>query len=329
MDSKDSLMSLLKTFKKWFRAIFIVCSIAVVGTIIISLMMDNYYKASTTFYAASSDLAKPAPIGGLEIDIEYYGRDEDIDRLLSIANSGEVATRLIDEYKLAEHYEIKNETQKGKYRVLEKFYKLYSAQKNKYDAIEISMEDTDPEQARDIANRARDLVNEIAQRTVKSSQQLQIDKYKKNIDRKTTELDSLTSKIERVKERYEIFDSRNQGEALTQALAEARSPDQIRVIEGKISEFAKGVSKVVVMEQEQREFGLQLSLDKERYKQLLSAKESDFKAVHLIESADIPMVKSRPRRSILVIAAGLVSLFFCLLAAVVVEKVRSINWKAL
>ena len=103
MDSKDSLMSLLKTFKKWFKAIFIVCTIAVVGAVAISLSLDNYYKATTTFYAASSDLAKPAPIGGMEINIEYYGRDEDIDRLLSIANSGEVASRLIEEFQLADH----------------------------------------------------------------------------------------------------------------------------------------------------------------------------------------------------------------------------------
>jgi len=329
MDSKDSLMSLLKTFKKWFKAIFIVCTIAVVGAVAISLSLDNYYKATSIFYAASSDLAKPAPIGGMEIDIEYYGRDEDIDRLLSIANSGEVAGRLIEEFQLAEHYEIKAETQKGKYKVLERFNKLFTAQKNKYDAIEISMEDVEPELAKKIANKARDLINEIAQRTVKNSQQLQIDKYSSNISRKTSDLDSLTSKIEKVKEKYEIFDSGNQGEALTQALADATTTSQIKVIEGKIAEFAKGVSKVVVLEQEQREFGKQLSLDKERYKQLVSARESDYNSIHIIEEATTPMVKSRPRRSILVIATGLISLFFCLFAAVLVEKVKSINWKAI
>lgn len=329
MDSKDSLMSLLKIFKKWFKAIIIVCTIAVVGAVIISLTLDNYYKATTIFYAASSDLAKPAPIGGMEINIDYYGLDEDIDRLLSIANSGEVATRLIDEFDLANHYEIKTTTQKGKYKVIEKFKKLFTAQKNKYDAIEISMEDIDPEQAKNIANRARDLINEIAQRTVKSSQQLQIDKYERNIRTKTEDLDSLTRKIEKVKERYQIFDSSNQGEALTQALAEASTPSQVRLIEEKIAEFAKGVSKVVVLEQEQREFGRQLSLDKERYKQLLSAKESDYNAVHLIESADTPMIKSRPKRSIIVIAAGLIAFFFSLLAAVIVEKTKSVNWKDL
>ena len=191
------------------------------------------------------------------------------------------------------------------------------------------MEDIDPELAKNISNKARDLINEIAQRTVKNSQQLQIDKYSKNILKKSEDLDSLTSRIEKVKEKYEIFDSGNQGEALTQALAEAKTQSQIRVIEEKIAEFAKGVSKVVVLEQEQREFGKQLSLDKERYKQLVSARESDYNSIHIIENATTPMVKSRPRRSILVLATGLVSLFFCLLAAVIADKLKSLNWKEL
>jgi len=329
MNSTDSLLSLLKIFRKWFKAIFVVCAIAVIGTVIISLGMDNYYKSSTIFYAAHSDLAKPSPIGGFEVKIDYYGRDEDIDRLLSIANSGEVASNLISEFNLAEHYDIKTDSQKGRFKVLEHFNKLFSAQKNKFDAIEVSMEDVDPEIAKKVANRAREVISEIAQRTIKSSQDLQIDQYHKNITTKTTDLDSLTRKIEVEKDKYGIFDTEYQGQALTEALATATTSQQIRTIKDQIANFTKGVSRVKVLEQEQKEFGLQLSLDKERYKQLLSAKESDFSAIHLIELADTPLVKSRPRRSILVIAAGLISLFFSLLAALVVEKYRSINWKNL
>lgn len=329
MNTTDSLLSLVKVIRKWFKAIFIVCTIAVIGTIIISLQMDNYFKATSIFYAASADLAKPAPIGGFEVPIDYYGRDEDIDRLLSIANSGEVATKLIKEFDLATHYDIKTNSPKGKNKVYEKFRKLYTAKKNKFDAIEVSMEDTDPEKARDIANRIRELINEIAQRTVKNSQRLLIANYKSNIDTKTLDLDSLTRRIEKTKSEYGIFDSENQGQALAEALGIAKSQQQIDAINKEISNFTKGVSRVIVLEQEQKEFGLQLSLDKERYKQLLSAEQSDFNAIHLIEGAETPLVKSRPRRSILVIGSALVSFFFCLLAVLIVEKFRSINWKEL
>lgn len=329
MNSTDSLLSLLKIFKKWFRAIFIVCTVAVIGTVIISLSMDNYYKSTTTFYAASSDLAKPAPIGGFEINLNYYGRDEDIDRLLSIANSGEVAERLVDEFNLISHYGINAETQKGKFKVYEHFRKLFKVQKNKFDAIEISVEDVDPELAKNISNRAREIVSEIAQRTIKNSQDLQIEQYRMNISKKTIDLDSLTSKIEVAKDKYGIFDTEYQGQALTEALAQAETDRQVNAIKEEINNFTKGVSRIKVLEQEQREFGLQLSLDKERYKQLVNAKQSNFSAIHLIEEAKVPLVKSRPKRSILVIAAAFISLFFSLLAALVVEKYRSINWKAI
>ncbi len=327
MDNTDSLLELIKVIKKWFKSIVLVCTIAVIGTILISLSMDNYFQATTIFYAASSDLAKPAPIGGFEIPMDYYGRDEDIDRLLSIAGSGELANTIISEFKLAEHYQIKTTTPKGKFKVHEKFQKLFDAKKNKYDAIEVSMEDKDPEIAMQIANRIRNLINEIAQRTVKNSQELLIESYKSNISKKSINLDSLTNRIELEKRKYGIFDTENQGQALAEALGLAKTQSQRDFILDQISEFTNGISKVTVLEQEQKEFGLQLSLDKERFKQLLSAKESHFNAIHLIESAEVPLVKSRPKRSILVIGSALISFFFCVLAALIVEKFKSINWK--
>lgn len=329
MNTSDSLLSLLGIIKKWIRPIVIVCSIAVLATVIVSLQMDDYYKASTIFYAASSDLAKPAPIGGQEVNIEYYGRDEDIDRLLSIANSGELASKIIGEYDLAKHYDIKTDTPKGKFKVYERFNKLMDAKKNKFDAIQVTVEDKDPEVAMKMANRIRDLINEISQSTVKNSQKLLINNYRKSIEQKTANLDSLTVKIEAEKKKYGIFDATNQGQAYAEALGSAEKKSQRDFIMREIDEFSKGVTKVKVLEQEQREFGLQLSLDKERYKQLISAENSTYSAIHLIEKAEIPLIKSRPRRSILVIAAGMISLFFSLFAAVVAEKFRSINWKNL
>jgi uncharacterized protein involved in exopolysaccharide biosynthesis len=360
MSNSDSLLSLLSIVKKWFKAIFIVCSLAVIGTVIFSLNMDNYYKSTTTFYAAHSDLAKPSPIGGFDVDIDYYGIDADVDRILSIANSQEVANTIIQEFDLATHYEIKTDTPKGKYKVVERFYKLYTAQRNKLDAIEIAVEDKNREMAMKIANRARDLVSDFAQRLIKQSQDLLISKYQDNIKLKEKELDSLIIRIEGEKSTYGIYDTQNQGQVLAEMLSNTQSSSifinakisnferlgfqdsvsyykalktsissQVNKINAQISKYNKGVSKVINLEQEQEEFGLQLSLDKERFKQLKSAKASSFSSIHLVEKAEVPLIKSRPKRSILVIASGLISLFFCLFAAVVAEKLRAINWKAL
>ena len=360
MNSTDSLLSLLSIFKKWFKAIFIVCTLVVIGTVVITLNMDNYFKSTTIFYAASSDLSKPSPIGGFEVDMDYYGIDADVDRILSIAKSMELSSKMIEEFNLADHYEINTNTDKGKYKVYQRFNKLYKANKNKFDAIEISVEDKDAELAAKMANRARDLVSEYAQRLVKGSQDLIIDKYENNISSKEIELDSLNNKIEEVKTEYGIYDTENQGQVLAELLASTQNRTifvnakaelfkesalqdsidyysslknsinkQLKSIRGQINSFNKGISKVVTLEQEQEEFGLQLSLDKERLKQLRSAKDSRFSAIHLVENADTPLVKSRPKRSILVIGAAMISFFFCLLAALIAEKLRSINWKSL
>lgn len=358
MSNTDSLLPLIKIFRKWLSAIIILCGIAVIGAVIVSLMMDNYYKSTTIFYAASADLAKPSPIGGFEVDIDYYGLDQDIDRILSIANSGNLANIIIAEFQLAEHYEIKDDTPKGQYKVYERFNKHFKAQKNKFDAIEISMEDKDREMAMVIANRARDIINEILQELIKNSQDLLISKYETNISEKQVALDSLNQKLQTEKAKFGIYDTQSQGMVLSEILASTKAKtifidakinnfrnngmndslvyynalktsfnNQIKAIEKDLSTFNKGISKVTMLEQEQEEFGLQLSLDKERYKQLKSAKGSAFTTLHIVEEAKTPLVKSRPKRSILVIGSGMIALFFSLLMVLIIERFRSVNWK--
>ena len=115
MNSQGNLLDIIAILLRWKKPMIIICIVAAVGSSIISLTLPNYYKAATVFYSASPDLAKPAPIGNMEIDVEYYGEDEDVDRVLSIANSGELAGFIIDKFNLYEHYKINPEGLKAKY----------------------------------------------------------------------------------------------------------------------------------------------------------------------------------------------------------------------
>jgi uncharacterized protein involved in exopolysaccharide biosynthesis len=362
MKTQGNLLDIISILLRWKKPLLIVCIIAGLGSIIISLTLPNYYQASTVFYSASPDLAKPAPIGNMEIDVEYYGEDEDVDRVLSIANSGELAGYIIDKFNLYEHYKINPEGLKAKYKVQKKFFKLYNAEKTKFDAIELSMEDVDPILARDIANAARDKINEIAQRLVKDSQDKLIITYEDNIKSKMVEIFTLNDSLLRERKRFQVWDTEYQGQVLSELVsrtsaklsgAEAKLEvfknrsgsfrdsifyyqaviksleKQMEVINSQLESFNSGLPMITYLEQEQKEFSEQLSLDKERYKQLRSARKNDFTALHIVEFAETPVIKSRPKRSILVISATAIIFILSLLAIMVLEKYKSINWKAL
>jgi len=94
------------------------------------------------FYAASPDLASPEQIfGESNTTTRYYGSDSDRDRLFSIAGSSVVTDFLIQKYHLYERYEIDSTHTKAPYRVRQQLLDLFTVEKTKYDALELSVEE--------------------------------------------------------------------------------------------------------------------------------------------------------------------------------------------
>ena len=103
--------------------------------------------------------------------------------------------------------------------------------------------------------------------------------------------------------------------------------NELAILDTQMSEFNKGMATVEVLGEIQGESSQQLGEDKERYKQIKSAYSSYFPTVHTVEEAETPVVKSRPKRSKLVILAGALSFFFISMAVILIESYKEINWK--
>lgn len=90
-----------------------------------------------------------------DIPVHYYGTNNDINRVLAVARSTELAGHLISKFDLIGHYEI-DTTRNKKYwhRVYKEFYSNYKANKTDLSSIEVSILDNDPVLAAQIVNEA-------------------------------------------------------------------------------------------------------------------------------------------------------------------------------
>lgn len=352
MNEQYSLYDFLQQLKKWrkelFRAIALILIVSAAG----SLLLPNYYKSETTFYAASPDLAKPIPIGSEEKEVRIYGDDKDLDRLFTIATSHEVLFHLIDSFHLYEHYDIDKDDPKAKFKVREELLENFQTIKTKYGALQLSAEDTDPVVAAAMANAARVKIEQLAQKIVKDSQKKLIDNYTNNLVVKQEQGDSLAVRLKKIKEGSGIFDSWGQSNLYTKILTEAES--ELEDAKGKITfykrypayrdsvikymarevgsqskkakaltelaKYAPVLAELKQMEQELSRLQDQISLDKERLKQLTATYTVPFTALHLVEAADVPVQKIRPKRSIIVLISTLCGMMLCFLAVFVLEN---------
>lgn len=359
MNKNENLLDLIAVLYKWRKRILGASFLAAVITAGVSLLLDNHYKASTLFYAASPDLAKPMPIGINQSDNDIYGTDTDLDRILSITKSNEVIAYMIADYDLYTHYEIDPNHKKAKHKLLMKLEEYYTTTKTKYDAINLEFEDTDPVFASTIANGAREKIDEIAQKLVKESQGKLISSYKTNIAEKQQGFNMLLDSLDNLRKRYKIFNTQSQGEAfgsslvsiegkMQNALAQASSlkklngpRDSIIVLESKafaykkqlerlnedIAKYNNGYPAVITIERDIKNFGEQLSIDKERLAQLESAFAADINALHVIEKADVPVIKSWPKRSIIVIGAAFLTFVLMSLFVLLQDQFNKNNWR--
>src|SRR5688572_28958555 len=218
---KDSLLPVIGTFYPWRRHIVYITVGAFVLSALLSLLLKNYYQGKTVFYAASQDLFKPEKVfGGGTQEMYYYGSGEDIDRILTVGNSHSVVDFLIDSFDLWTVYDIKPGTSKAKYKMRKAFRENYKIMLTKQDALELTVEDKDPERAAAMANVATKFIDYQVKSIIKNSQIALASSYQKSINSKEKLMQSNLDTLIHYREKSGIYDPGGQTEILASRVTE-------------------------------------------------------------------------------------------------------------
>lgn len=370
-ENRDNLLEVIQALYRQRRVILNVCLVALVASVSISLLLDNYYEAKTVFYPTSPRLANPELLFGYTGQVtDYFGSDRDLDRLAEIARSREVEDFLIERFDLYTHYGIDSTSKRGIHKLRKRLRKLYTVQKNKNDAIELTVEDRDPQVAADMANAARQKIDEIAQRLTKESQLKLLNAFENNLKRKQVELERLADSLRRVQAFYNIYDVGTQSAQIAGQLSLAdleviryrarlevlesdpnvprdtlafiranlkayeQQRQQLRAAGGNtevltVDRLNEAVPRIAILQDMHYQARKQLTYDLERYNQILATYSTDIPALLVIEAAEPPPVKSRPVRSLIVLASLLGTFLFTSLAVLVADAYRGVRWRSL
>lgn len=367
MSQRDSLVGIFSVIYRWKKWIINICLLALVASIGIALFLDNYYESSTVFYPVNPRVSNSEMIFGTAGEVmDYFGGDQDLDRMNEFANSGILVDFMVERFDLHKHYDIDSTSQKGRFFVREAFRSHYTAEKNKNDAVVITIEDTDPELAAQMANEARIFIDKTAQRFVKESQAKVIATFDLGIKRKMSELKIITDSLSKLQYNSNIYNPGSQGERLGYNLSIAESEitknrarlevlqnnplvarDTVEFIKANLRAYERereslvsrtgGGDKlslqkyneasptIMVLSDLHYQARKQLSYDLERYNQILSAYNTNISLIHTVETAQVPYMKSRPKRSMLVVASVIGALLFSILGALLFEAYKDVK----
>lgn len=365
-------MPILGILYPWRRRIMYITLGAFVLSALLSLLLHNYYQGKTVFYAASQDLFKPEKVfGGGTTEMYYYGSGEDIDRILTVGNSHNVIDFLIDSFDLWTVYKIKPGTPKAKFKMRKAFRENYNILLTKQDALELSIEDKDPERAAAMANAATHFIDHEVKSIIKNSQISLAASYQRSINSKEKLMQNNLDTLILYRAKTGIYNSGGQTEILATRVTEVTNSverekaaleslkknslsnklrDSIQVIQARISgydreleilngddptakyslkNFNKAKGKIELLESRYFRSYEQIGYDLEKLKLYNAAIDIDVPALHLIEAAEVPLYKARPKRSIIVIACTIAAFLFSIAAVLAIESYRQTDWGSL
>lgn len=326
-ESFDSTNILLFLYK-WRKPLLWVVGIAIIGSSLVSLMISNKYRSTVIMYPAATNAISQALLtqnrSATQKGILDFGVDEETEQMLQILHSNRIRDRIIEEFDLEKHYGISPTSTSRVSKLYRRYESNISFKRTEFMAVRISVLDTDPQYAADIANRIADLLdstkNQIQQERAKKAFEIVQNQYLKLSEEMQQMEDSLTEL-----RKLGVQDYESQAEMLNMQMAKEMAANNslgVKRIQEKLDILAKYGGPYVNL-RDRLEFEREkLSLLKAKYEEAKTDAEEVLPTKFVVNSAFPAERKSYPIRWLIVLVTTISAFLFSLIVILMIENVR-------
>lgn len=302
--SSKQLCKLLIDYRK---PVIIILAVAALMAVLFSspLFITPLYKSTAVLYPTSSNSISKVLISttfSTDKDIMNFGEDEQTEQMLQVLNSNKVRDKVIERFKLMEHYDI-DVNQKFPYTKLNKLYdSRIKFRRTEYNAVKITVMDSD-------AKMAAQMANDIAEIFDSTMNQMQKEVAMKAFRIVEDEYFSLCKEMQMLEDslntlrKLGVFDYESQVEMLSQQLAielGKGNTNGINAIQKQLDILAEYGGASYAINERLDNDRLQLSLVKSKYEEAKVDATEFIPHKFVVTSAFSAERKSTPVRWIIV-----------------------------
>ena len=322
--SSKSLARILVEYRK--SVLIILIAAALLAVLFSSpLFITPLYKSTAILYPTSSNSISKVLISTTfqsNKDILEFGESEQTEQMLQVLNSNRIRDKVIARYNLLEHYGIKPDS-KYPYTKLNKLYdSRILFRRTEYNAVRITVLDSDPALAAQMANDIAELydstMNAMQKEVAVKAFQLVETEYNSLCQEMATLEDSLNTL-----RALGVFDYESQVEMLSQQLAVelGKSNTQgVKNIQQYLDVLAQYGGAYYAISEKLDHDRLQLSLVKTKYEEAKVDATEDVPHKFLVTSAFKAEHKTYPIRWIIVTITVIATFVLILLALALMER---------
>lgn len=312
---------------KWWLHILIVTFLGLVSSLLISFTIKNKYKSTVIFYPTTTNSISKALLstdpGGKE-DFLAFGEEEQAEQSLQILQSDEIRDWVIINYDLYKHYKINPKGSDAKTKIFKKYNGNVSFRRNEFNAVEITVLDTDP-------NKAAGMANDIAARHDTIKNKIQNERASEGFKIVETEYNRLNVEIKILNDSLDkiralgINDYVSMAEVLNRAYAEALSNEKPRganSVKEQIDLLSRYGGAYMELTGNLELFLQQRADVKVKYDQVKIDAESNIPHKMVVNYAYASDKKTYPKRLYITIGGGFATFCMCVFFIIGIE-----NWR--
>lgn len=322
--NSKKLVSVLIEYRK---SVFIILIVAALLAVLFSspLFITPLYKSTAILYPTSSNSISKVLISTTyqsEKDILEFGENEQTEQMLQVLNSNRIRDKVIAKYNLMEHYGIKPNS-KYPYTKLNKLYdNRIRFRRTEYNAVKITVLDSDPALAAQIAND----IAELFDSTMNTMQKEVAVKAFRLVE---TEYNSLCKEMAALEDSLNtlralgVFDYESQVEMLSQQMAVELgkgNTNGVKNIQKYLDVLAQYGGAYYAISERLEHDRLQLSLVKTKYEEAKVDATEDIPHKFLVTSAFKAEHKTYPIRWIIVTITVITTFVLILMVLALMER---------
>lgn len=308
MDKDHNMVGVIRVILKWKKQIIGLTLAATVLSAVYSwAVLDDYYRSSTTIYPINMAFNDRAAIFNSE-HIEYYGGKDDLNRVMTIAQSAPVANYIIQKYNLPKHYKLDTIQKHWRTKVRKTFDDNYKVIKTEQNAIEISILDTDPVMAAQIITDVTQLTDSIYRGIEIAAKKQQLEIFKERIITQQARVDHYQDTLAFLESKFNIKIK--------------ASSDRTDIIEGSDNRAVQLYRTLYILQKNAvNEYNYRVNIKEQIENTLMN----DNKCLAIIEAPSVADKKEKPMRSVIVLTVMLISLVVSVLGVLLFEQVEDIR----
>lgn len=290
---------------------------------LLSLLLPNYYKSQVALMPADSNAISKAVLSQMDnYDALSYGKANDAEYILELLSSSTIISKTITEFKLDEHYGIKEKQGEAKSQKLNQ--RLVSNIKIKRTdnlGVKLTVWDTDPYYAADIANYMIEQMQVLRNDMKKVKMDSMFKALTLSRDALVRQINRLSDSLSTLSNTNGIFNPDLMSDRMSQELAKQialGNGPAISRLQNQMNEIGENGPLIFsIRNQLERKIETLKTWD-EKLEQVRVDAQSNIPTDFIIDSAYPADLKDKPKRSIIALIGGIC----CSLLAVFVLILR-------